>query len=114
METVSLVFTIPLDCLFEATGDIFLSNGDYTNCLLMYKHGGVDPLKKILKVAMVADCKTLLKAVTLLLNSKNLPVRNNLSIAAKMHIGNLAVMGYTELILRTSGVPRITNTKDFM
>ncbi|KAJ8961053.1 hypothetical protein NQ314_005983 [Rhamnusium bicolor] len=37
-----------------------------------------------------------------------------MSIATKIHIGNLAVMAYTELILRYGGHHRISNTKDFM
>lgn len=76
----------------------------------MYKEAKVHILKRVLKFAMVSDCKNLLRFVNLCLNASKM----DMSIATKIHIGNLAVMAYTELILRCYGEKRIQNTNEFM
>nr|CAH7724512.1 unnamed protein product [Callosobruchus chinensis] len=109
-EKISLIFGLNMQQLLESCGDLLISRGSYHSGIILYKQAKVHLLKRVLKLAVSADCKTLLKFVHLCLSASKV----DMSIATKIHIGNLAVMAYTELILRYGGQQRISNTKDFM
>lgn len=109
-ERICYVFSLSQDRLLESCGDILIANGSFHSGLIMYKQAKVHLLKRVLKVAISADCKSLLKFVNLCLSAGKV----DMSMATKIHIGNLAVMAYTELVLRYGGFLRVTNMKDFM
>ncbi|KAJ8917788.1 hypothetical protein NQ315_010694 [Exocentrus adspersus] len=109
-ERLSYIFGLNIQQLLEACGDLLISKGSYHSGIILYKQAKVHLLKRVLKLAVSADCKTLLKFVHLCLSASKV----DMSIATKIHIGNLAVMAYTELILRYGGQQRISNTQDFM
>lgn len=109
-ERLALVFALNLQKLFESCGDLAISNGYYHQGLILYKQAKIHILKRVLKLAVSADCKSLLKFIHLCLSAS----RVDMSVGTKIHLGNLAVMAYTELVLRFSGILRIINTKDFM
>ncbi|XP_018572762.1 uncharacterized protein LOC108912084 isoform X2 [Anoplophora glabripennis] len=109
-ERLSYIFGLNIQQLLEGCGDLLISKGSYHSGIILYKQAKVHLLKRVLKLAVSADCKTLLKFVHLCLSASKV----DMSIATKIHIGNLAVMAYTELILRYGGQQRITNTRDFM
>lgn len=109
-ERLCFVFNLNQQQLLELCGDILIANGSFHSGLILYKQAKVHLLKRVLKVAISADCKSLLKFVNLCLSAGKV----DMSVATKIHIGNLAVMAYTELVLRYGGFLRISNTKDFM
>lgn len=109
-DQLCTVFNLNQQQLLELCGDILIANGSFHSGLILYKQAKVHLLKRVLKVAMSADCKSLLKFVNLCLSAGKI----DMSVATKIHIGNLAVMAYTELVLRYGGFARTTNTKDFM
>lgn len=109
-ERLCYVFNLNQQQLLELCGDILIANGSFHSGLILYKQAKVHLLKRVLKVAISADCKSLLKFVNLCLSAG----RVDMSVATKIHIGNLAVMAYTELVLRYSGFLRMNNLKDFM
>lgn len=109
-ERVSTIFGLNIQQLLECCGDLLISRGSYHSGIILYKEAKVHLLKRVLKLAVSADCRTLLKFVHLCLSASKV----DMSVATKIHIGNLAVMAYTELILRYGGHQRVSNTKDFM
>lgn len=109
-ERLSIIYELKISTLLEKCGDILLAQNSYYSGIIMYKQAKVHLLKRVLRLALVADCKTLLKFIHICLNASKF----DMSVATKIHIGNLAVMAYTELILRYSGVQRTANLKDFM
>lgn len=109
-EHLSHIFGLNLQQLLEGCGDLMISRGAFHSGIILYKQAKVHLLKRVLKLAISADCRTLLKFVHLCLSAS----RVDMSMATKIHIGNLAVLAYTELILRYGGPARVTNTKDFM
>lgn len=109
-ERLSHIFSLNLQQLLESCGDLMISRGAFHSGIILYKQAKVHILKRVLKLAISADCRTLLKFVHLCLSAS----RVDMSMATKIHIGNLAVLAYTELILRHGGPARLTNTKDFM
>lgn len=109
-EKLAIIFGLNLQRLFESCGDLLVSNGTFHQGLILYKQAKIHILKRVLKLAVAADCKSLLKFIHLCLSTS----RVDMSIGTKIHIGNLAVMAYTELLLRFNGQIRNTNTKDFM
>lgn len=109
-ERVALVFGLNFQKLLETCGDFLIANGSYHQGLILYKQAKIHILKRVLKLAVTADCRALLKFVNLCLSASKV----DMSIATKIHIGNLAVMAYTELILRYNGHRRVNYTKDFM
>lgn len=109
-EKLAVVFGLNLQKLFESCGDLSVANGYYHQGLILYKQAKIHILKRVLKLAVTADCKSLLKFIHLCLSAS----RVDMSIGTKIHLGNLAVMAYTELVLRYSGISRIIHTKDFM
>lgn len=109
-EKLAYIFSLNLQQLLECCGDLMLSRRSYHTGIILYKQAKVHLLKRVLKLAITSDCKTLLKFVHICLSASKV----DMSMATKIHIGNLAVMAYTELILRHGGSSRINNTKDFM
>lgn len=109
-ERLAIIFGLNLQRLYESCGDLMLSNGSFHQGLILYKQAKIHLLKRVLKLAVSADCKSLLKFIHLCLSAS----RVDMSIGTKIHIGNLAVMAYTELLLRFNGSARNSNTKDFM
>nr|XP_015840194.1 PREDICTED: uncharacterized protein LOC103312885 [Tribolium castaneum] len=109
-ERLSIIFGLNIQQLLEGCGDLMITKGSFHSGIILYKQAKVHLLKRVLKLAISADCRTLLKFVHLCLSAS----RVDMSMATKIHIGNLAVMAYTELILRHGGQARISNTKDFM
>ncbi|XP_019873194.2 uncharacterized protein LOC109601394 [Aethina tumida] len=109
-EKISIIFGLNLQQLLECCGDLFVSRGSFHSGIILYKQAKVHLLKRVLKLAVSADCRTLLKFVHLCLSASKV----DMSMPTKIHIGNLAVMAYTELILRFGGPVRLNNTKDFM
>nr|XP_023021233.1 uncharacterized protein LOC111509680 isoform X1 [Leptinotarsa decemlineata] len=109
-EKLSIVFGLNIQQLLESCGDLLISRGSYHSGIILYKQAKVHLLKRVLKLAVSADCRTLLKFIHLCLSASKV----DMSIATKIHIGNLAVMAYTELVLRFGGIQRISNTKEFM
>ncbi|XP_057652123.1 uncharacterized protein LOC130891409 isoform X2 [Diorhabda carinulata] len=109
-EQLSRIFGLNIQQLLECCGDLLISRGSYHSGIILYKQAKVHLLKRVLKLAISADCRTLLKFVHLCLSASKV----DMSVATKIHIGNLAVMAYTELILRYGGHQRISNSKDFM
>ncbi|KAL3269950.1 hypothetical protein HHI36_009006 [Cryptolaemus montrouzieri] len=109
-ERLADIFGLNVQQLLEGCGDLLISRGSFHSGIILYKQAKVHLLKRVLKLAISADCKTLLKFVHLCLSASKV----DMSVATKIHIGNLAVMAYTELILRYGGSTRISNTKDFM
>lgn len=96
--------------LLEKCGDLLISEGSYHHGLILYKQAKVHLLKRVLKLAICGDSRALLKFINLCLSASKV----DMSSATKIHMGNLAVMAYTELILRHNGNLRTTTTKDFM
>ncbi|KAL1494566.1 hypothetical protein ABEB36_010144 [Hypothenemus hampei] len=111
-EKLSYVFNLNLQQLLEHCGDLMISRGSYHSGIILYKQAKVHLLKRVLKLAVSADCKTLLKFVHLCLSAS----RIDMNITTRIHIGNVAVMAYVELLLRTHGSEqaKVNNTKDFM
>lgn len=109
-ENIATIFGLNLQQLLENCGDLLLSRGSFHSGIILYKHAKLHLLKRVLKLAISADCRTLLKFVHLCLSSSKV----DMSVVTKIHIGNVAVMAYTELILRYGGSQRLNNTRDFM
>lgn len=109
-DRLAFVFSLNKQQLLEFCGDIFIANGCFHSGLILYKQAKVHLLKRVLKVAISADCKSLLKFINLCLSAGKV----EMSVATKIHIGNLAIMAYTELVLRYSGFSRKSNIKEFM
>ncbi|XP_060528037.1 uncharacterized protein LOC132703033 [Cylas formicarius] len=109
-EKLSMIFGLNLQELLELCGDLMISRGSFHSGIILYKQAKVHLLKRVLKLAISADCKTLLKFVHLCLSASKV----DMSITTKIHIGNVAVLAYTELILRSNGQTKVSNTKDFM
>ncbi|KAI4462030.1 regulator of chromosome condensation [Holotrichia oblita] len=109
-EYLSIVFSLNLQQLLESCGDLLISNGTFHQGLILYKQAKTHLLKRVLKLAVTADCKALLKFVNLCLSASKV----DMSMATKIHIGNLAVMAYTELVLRFGGHLRTVNKREFM
>lgn len=109
-ERVALVCGLNLHQLLEICGDLLIAKDQYHQGLVLYKQAKVHLLKRVLKLAVSADCKALLKYINLCLSSSKV----DMSMATKIHIGNLGVMAHTEMVLRNNGQVRIQFTKDFM
>lgn len=109
-DRLCYVFCLNQQQLLELCGDILIANGSFHTGLILYKQAKVHLLKRVLKVALSADCKSLLKFVNLCLIAGKV----DMSVATKIHIGNLAVMAHTEVVLRYSGFMRVNNIKEFM
>lgn len=109
-EYLSIVFSLNLQQLLESCGDLLITNGTFHQGLILYKQAKTHLLKRVLKLAVTADCKALLKFVNLCLSASKV----EMSMATKIHIGNLAVMAYTELVLRYGGHLRVVNKREFM
>ncbi|XP_030764189.1 uncharacterized protein LOC115888568 isoform X2 [Sitophilus oryzae] len=111
-EKLSYIFSLSFQRLFEHCGDLLISRGSYHSGIILYKQAKVHLLKRVLKLAVSADCKTLLKFVHLCLSAS----RIDMNITTRIHIGNVAVMSYVELLLRSNSSEqmRLNNTKDFM
>ncbi|XP_050304400.1 uncharacterized protein LOC126741961 [Anthonomus grandis grandis] len=111
-EKLSYIFNLNLQQLLEYCGDLMISRGSYHSGIILYKRARVHLLKRVLKLAVSADCKTLLKFVHLCLSAS----RIDMNITTRIHIGNVAVMAYIELLLRSHSSEQVksNNTKDFM
>ncbi|XP_017773369.1 PREDICTED: uncharacterized protein LOC108560363 [Nicrophorus vespilloides] len=109
-ERLALVFGLNMQQLFESCGDLLIGNHSFHQGLMLYKQSKVHLLKRVLKLAVSADCKALLKYINLCLSTSKV----DMSMATKIHIGNLAVMAHTEMVLRHPGHLRTIYTKDFM
>lgn len=109
-EKLAVIFGLNLQELLECCGDLLISEGSYHQGLILYKQAKVHLLKRVLKLAVSGDSRALLKFVHLCLSASKV----DMSTATKIHMGNLAVMAYTELILRHGGQLRVTTTTDFM
>lgn len=109
-EKLATIFNLNISRLLSQCGDVMLGNGAFHSGMILYKQAKMHLLKRVLKLAIAADCKTILKFIHLCLNASKV----DMSMATKIHIGNLAVMAYTELILRYGGSQRQVNIKDFM
>ncbi|KAF7273866.1 hypothetical protein GWI33_013444 [Rhynchophorus ferrugineus] len=111
-EKLSYIFNFNLQQLFEHCGDLLVCRGAYHSGIILYKQAKVHLLKRVLKLAVSADCRTLLKFVHLCLSAS----RIDMNITTRIHIGNVAVMAYVELLLRSNTSEHIksNNTKDFM
>uniref|UniRef100_A0A1Y1KHK1 RCC1-like domain-containing protein n=1 Tax=Photinus pyralis TaxID=7054 RepID=A0A1Y1KHK1_PHOPY len=109
-EKLAIIFGLNLQELLENCGDLLISEGAYHRGLILYKQAKVHLLKRVLKLAVSGDSRALLKFVQLCLTASKV----DMSTATKIHMGNLAVMAYTELILRHNGIARVNTTKDFM
>ncbi|KAK4876051.1 hypothetical protein RN001_012473 [Aquatica leii] len=109
-EKLAIIFVLNVQELLEKCGDLLISEGSYHRGLILYKQAKVHLLKRVLKLAVSGDSRALLKFVNLCLSASKV----DMSTATKIHMGNLAVMAYTELILRHNGSTRINTTKDFM
>lgn len=109
-ERVALVCGLNLHQLLEICGDLLIAKDQYHQGLVLYKQAKVHLLKRVLKLAVSADCKALLKYINLCLSSSKV----DMSMATKIHIGNLGVMAHTEMVLRNNGQVRMQFTKDFM
>ncbi|XP_066245482.1 uncharacterized protein ca [Euwallacea similis] len=111
-EKLSSVFNLNLQQLLEHCGDLMISRGSFHSGIILYKQAKVHLLKRVLKLAVSADCKTLLKFVHLCLSAS----RIDMNLTTRIHIGNVAIMAYVELLLRScsSEQVRANNTKDFM
>ncbi|XP_044753583.1 uncharacterized protein LOC123312995 [Coccinella septempunctata] len=109
-EKIAHIFGLNTHQLLENCGDLFISRASYHSGIILYKQARTHLLKRVLKLALSADCKTLLKFINLCLNAGKV----DMSVATKIHTGNLALMAYTELILRYGNSSRVSNIKDFM
>ncbi|KAF5306974.1 hypothetical protein FQR65_LT07196 [Abscondita terminalis] len=109
-EKLAIIFGLNLQELLEKCGDLLISEGSYHRGLILYKQAKVHLLKRVLKLAVSGDSRALLKFIHLCLTASKV----DMSTATKIHMGNLAVMAYTELILRHNGSTRVNTTKDFM
>lgn len=109
-ERLAVIFQLNMQHLLECAGDILVANGNYHSGLVIYKQAKVHILKRVLKLAITADCKALLMYIRLCLGAS----KTDMSIATKIHVGNLAVMAYTEVILRYRGEERRENVEMFM
>ncbi|CAG9760775.1 unnamed protein product [Ceutorhynchus assimilis] len=111
-EKLSYIFNLNLQQLLEHCGDLLISRGSYHSGIILYKQAKVHLLKRVLKLSVSSDCKTLLKFVHLCLSAS----RIDMNLTTRIHIGNVAVMAYVELLLRSTNSEQIkgNNTKDFM
>ena len=109
-EFLAAILGLNIYKLLENCGDILIDEGNFHQGLILYKQARVHILKRVLKLSLVADCQGLLKFINLCLNSSKVDI----SIATKIHIGNLAVMAYMELVLRYNGEQRLRTIKEFM
>ncbi|KAH1017237.1 hypothetical protein HUJ05_007910 [Dendroctonus ponderosae] len=111
-EKLSYIFAFNLQQLLEYCGDLMISQRSYHSGIILYKQAKVHLLKRVLKLAVSADCKTLLKFVHLCLSAS----RIDMNITTRIHIGNVAVMAYVELLLRSNSNEQVkaNHTTDFM
>ncbi|XP_045473518.1 uncharacterized protein LOC123679961 [Harmonia axyridis] len=109
-EKIAHVFGLNTHQLLENCGDLLVSRSSFHSGILLYKQARTHLLKRVLKLGLAADCRTLLKFIHLCLTAGKV----DMSVATKIHTGNLALMAYTELVLRYGNSARVSNLKEFM
>lgn len=112
VELLTQVFGLSAQQLLEYSGDIALSQERFAQAISFYRLSKCRVLKSVLKFAVAGHCQELLGYITACLASSNA----DMSVSTKKHLSNLAIMSYTEILLRTSSnvFQRVSNFKKFI
>ncbi|KAH0535397.1 uncharacterized protein LOC123267719 [Cotesia glomerata] len=96
---LGVVFGLDVPQLFEAAGDIHLTNNRFTEAAALYKLSRCRLLKGVLKTAAIGHTAKLLGCLTHCLTP---PAVSELTTTIRIHLSNLTVFAFSELILRAS------------
>ncbi|XP_036149418.1 uncharacterized protein LOC105829672 isoform X2 [Monomorium pharaonis] len=94
---LAMIFGVNGQQLLEYVGDLFLSNKEFSRAVTSYKISKCKLLKSVLKFASVGHTSELLSCLTHCLLT---PVITEMPIATRIHLSNLCVLSFIEMILR--------------
>ncbi|PSN32070.1 hypothetical protein C0J52_16221 [Blattella germanica] len=97
-EKLALVFGLNLQQLLEGAGDLKLNGREFPQAISLYKLSRCRHLKSVLKFAAGGHAAELLGYITLLFSTSGV----DLTTSERIHLSNLAVMSYTEQVLRAA------------
>lgn len=111
-ERLAIMFGLSVQQLLEYSGDLLLSQERFKHAITLYRLSKCRILKSVLKFAVSGHCYELLGYITVCLTAANA----EMSMSTKNHLSNLAIMCYTELLLRSSVniFQKVTNFKRFI
>ncbi|XP_066992544.2 uncharacterized protein ca [Anabrus simplex] len=95
-ERLALIFGLNLQELLEHAGDHKLAAREFPQAIALYKLSRCRHLKSVLKFAAAGHSAELLSYIKVLFSTSGL----DLTASEKIHLSNLAVMSYTEQVLR--------------
>ncbi|KAF7988653.1 hypothetical protein HCN44_001226 [Aphidius gifuensis] len=96
---LGIIFGINVQQLFECAGDIHLSNGRFNEAAGLYKISRCRLLKGVLKTAATGHTEKLLGCLCHCLTP---PSVSELTTTTRIHLSNLTVFAFSELVLRSS------------
>lgn len=96
---VASVFGMNVLELFEFAGDVHLANGRFTKAAVLYKLSRCKLLKGVLKTAASGHTAKLLECLNHCLTS---PAVTELTTTMRIHLSNLTVFAFSQLILQAS------------
>ncbi|XP_034951162.1 uncharacterized protein ca [Chelonus insularis] len=108
---IGVVFGLNVPQLFEAAGDIHLTNSKFHEAAMLYKLSKCRLLKGVLKTAANGHTAKLLRCLNYCLSP---PAVIELTTTTRIHLSNLTVFAFSELILRASPQEANTLHKDFL
>ncbi|XP_015122188.1 uncharacterized protein LOC107044705 [Diachasma alloeum] len=108
---LGLVFGINVPQLFECAGDIHLANSRFTEAAALYKLSRCRLLKGVLKTAATGHTEKLLGCLGHCLTP---PAVTELTTTTRIHLSNLTVFAFSELVLRASPSEATGIYKDFL
>ncbi|XP_011299545.1 uncharacterized protein ca [Fopius arisanus] len=108
---LGLVFGINVPQLFECAGDIHLANSRFTEAAALYKLSRCRLLKGVLKTAATGHTEKLLGCLGHCLTP---PAVTELTTTTRIHLSNLTVFAFSELVLRASPNDATGIYKDFL
>ncbi|GLV44383.1 claret [Carabus blaptoides fortunei] len=111
-DRLATMFGLSVQQLLEYSGDLLLSQEKFKHAIALYRLSKCRILKSVLKFAVSGHCHELLSYITVCLTAAN----TEMSVSTKKHLSNLAIMSYTELLLRSSvnELQKVTNFNRFM
>ncbi|XP_057334647.1 uncharacterized protein LOC130673595 [Microplitis mediator] len=108
---LGIVFGLNVSQLFEAAGDIHLTNSRFSEAAALYKLSRCRLLKGVLKTAATGHTQKLLGCLTHCLTP---PAVSELTTTTRIHLSNLAVFAFSELILRATHQESKSLYKEFL
>lgn len=107
---LGIIFGINVPQLFEYAGDIHLSNSKFTEAAALYKISRCRLLKGVLKTAATGHTDKLLGCLCHCLTP---PAVSELTTTTRIHLSNLTVFAFSELVLRATPQQAASIYKDF-